>query len=325
MKIGFLYTKDEFTERMLRETRDALPNDKLIPWERGQAAPADDLEVLLMMGKLDREQMQGLPTLKLIQTLSAGYEGIDEDAATEMGIWLSYAPSPLTGNAASVAEFTIFLMMAAARRVKEAVRAIHDHTIEIPHGGALLGKTVLIVGLGGIGEMLASRLQPFGMTLSAVEDHAKDVPDGMKIYPTAELKPALGSANFVVLCLRADKTNENLFDAAMLRAMKPGAILINVARGSLIDEEALFTAIKNGQIAAAGLDVLKTKPADASHPLLTLEQVFVTPHIAGMTDVMLRGTVQYVAKAIEAFHQGRKMHSYVNTPKEPRMSLAAAN
>lgn len=103
--------------------------------------------------------------------------------------------------------------------------------------------------------------------------------------------------------------------------MKRGTILVNIARGMLIDETALVDAVTNGQISAAGLDVLKNEPPDRKDPLLQLPQVLVTPHIAGLTDLMLDGTVHYISHVIEEFVAGKKPKSVLNSPSKPRRLL----
>jgi phosphoglycerate dehydrogenase-like enzyme len=122
----------------------------------------------------------------------------------------------------------------------------------------------------------------------ATDEHPENAPADVTAYSADQLNTAVAHADFVVICVRASKENENLIDAAHLAAMKHGAILVNIARGMLIDETALVDAVTHGQISAAGLDVLKNEPPDRRDPLLQLPQVLVTPHIAGLTDLIQR-------------------------------------
>ncbi len=322
MKLGFLLADNDFSHMMFQQLKDRLKEHELLLWVTGDAVPARDLEGLLLMGSVTKEEMDAQPKLGFLQTVSAGYEGVDVDAATALGVWVSFAPSEITGNAVAVAEFAVLLMLGASRRLNQALHAVRDHAVAVPRfNPALSGKTVCIVGLGGIGRLLAERLLPFGMRILATEDHPKDVPEGVTVSPTDQLTSILAESDYVVLCLRADKENANLFDAAMFRAMKQGAILVNVARGSLIDEAALYDAVKSGHLAAAGLDVMHTEPVDPQSPLLTLPQVLITPHIAGPSDLMLQGTVDYVAKAVGDFAGGTRPSSLVNAPEKPRLVL----
>lgn len=320
MKIAFVHTKNQFSEVLLQLLKDKLTNHEIVLWENGKPAPADDFEIALVIGKFSREQMAAQPKLLLVQTASAGYEGIDVDAAAELGIWVSYAPSGLTGNAVSVAEFALMLMLGASRQINQVMHLKPGEQIpDIPP--ALHGKTVCIVGLGTIGRLLTERLEPFGMTLTAMDDHPKDVPASVKVFPMNKLQEAFAAADYVVLCVRATKENENLINAEILKSMKKGVVLVNIARGSLIDEDALFNAIKSGQVAAAGLDVLKTQPNNPQNQLLGLPQVLITPHIAGVTELTLNGTANYVAKAIQDFLSGKKLKSLINQPKNPKQQL----
>jgi phosphoglycerate dehydrogenase-like enzyme len=180
---------------------------------------------------------------------------------------------------------------------------------------------VCIVGLGTIGQQLVDRLRPFGVKMVATDEHPENAPADVTAYPAEELNTAVAHADFVVICVRASKENENLIDAAQLAAMKRGAILVNIARGMLLDEAELVDAVTNGQISAAGLDVLKTEPPDRTDPLLRLPQVLVTPHIAGLTDLMLDGTVNYICHVIEEFAEGKKPKSILNSPARPRRQL----
>jgi phosphoglycerate dehydrogenase-like enzyme len=159
------------------------------------------------------------------------------------------------------------------------------------------------------------------MKMIATDEHPENAPADVHAYPADELNTAVAHADFVVICVRASKENENLIDAAALAAMKRGSILVNIARGMLIDEAALVSAITKGQLSAAGLDVLKNEPPDCKDALLQLPQVLVTPHIAGLTDLMLNGTVNYICHVIEEFAAGKTPKSILNSPAKPRRLL----
>ena len=266
--------------------------------------------------------MESQPKLTLIQTTTAGYEGVDIDAASELGIWVSFCPSDATGNAVSVAEFAVLLMIAASRHLNQALRSMQDQSVEAPRlNPALSGKTVCIVGLGGIGQLLIERLRPFGMRMLATANHPENAPGDVQVFPSDQMNAAFAQADYVVLCVPASPENENMINAETLAAMKHGATLINIARGVLVDENALYAAVKSGQIAAAGLDVSSTESTDEKNPLLEFPQVLMTPHIAGATDLMLHGTVTYIEGVVKAFSEGEKSTSFLNAPEKPRRAL----
>ncbi len=322
MKLAFLHRENQFAGELLNALRQELSGHEILPWSSGKRAPADDIELLIAIGKVGPEQLEGLDKLVFIQTASAGYEGVDVDAASKRGIWVSFAPSEVTGNAAAVAEFAVLLLLAASRRLGALLKAEKDSSIhpEMIHP-ALTGKTVCIVGVGGIGEEVVKRLKPFGVNIVATDEHPETAPEGVTAYAPEKLREAVATADCVLLCVRASPANENLIDAAMLKTMKRGAILVNIARGTLIDENALLEAVKSGQIAAAGLDVVRDEPLQPENPLLSLPQVIVTPHVAGFTDTMLRGTADYLVKVIGEVAEGKKPGSVLNQPATPRLAL----
>ncbi len=323
MKIAFTHTDNSFTAELLKQLRDKLPQHQILPWLKDENAPAFDLDVVLVMGAINREQMESQPKLTLIQTASAGYEGVDIEAASELGIWVSFCPSDITGNAVSVAEFAVLLMIGASRRLNQALRSMQDPSVEAPRlTPALSGKTVCIVGLGSIGHLLLDRLRPFGMRLLATANHPETAPkEDVQVFPSDQMTAALAQSDYVVLCVPASPENEDMMDAKTLSAMKHGDILINIARAMLIDEKALYVAVKNGQIAAAGLDVSSTESTDEKNPLLEFPQALLTPHIAGATDLMLHGTVEYLCEVITNFEEGKRSSSFLNSPEKPRRAL----
>ena len=322
MKIAFLHIKSFFTSQLLEKFRTTSAPHEVVEWISGKDAPAFDFDVLLAMGSVGRPMLLVQPKLKLIQTASDGYEEVDIDAASELGIWVSYAPADLTGNATSVAEFAVLLLLGAARHLGEALRSPRGSPVEqLSVNLSLSGKTVCIVGLGTIGQQLVKRLRPFGVKMVATDEHPENAPADVTAYGADQLNIAVAHADFVVICVRASKENENLINGAQLTAMKRGAILVNIARGMLIDEAALVDAVTHGQISAAGLDVMKSEPPDLNDPLLQLPQVLVTPHIAGLTDLMLDGTVKYISHVIEQFAAGKKPTSMLNAPATPRRLL----
>jgi phosphoglycerate dehydrogenase-like enzyme len=223
------------------------------------------------------------------------------------------------------AEFAVLLMLAASRRLNEALEFTRDGEQVRPEkpevNMALHGKTVCIVGLGGIGDLLVERLRGFGMILTGVDKHPEHAPTGVKAYGSDELKFAVATADYVVLAIPGTKENENMINAEVLAAMKTGAVLLNVSRGTLVDEPALLAAVTSGHLYGAGLDVVKNEPVKPDNPLLSELRIFVTPHIAGSTDVMLEGTVKYLSEVLAGYIKGVRTEGAVNEPKEPRVPL----
>ena len=324
MKIAFLHGENQFTRQMLSAVQAALPSHHLSSWIKGTPPPSPDIELLISLSPVTKEIISENPQLNFIQTASTGYETVDIDAATQAGIWVSFAPSDVTGNATSVAEFAILLILGASRHLSDFIQPPRNPQAKpsLLHP-ALHGKHVCIIGLGAIGDQIVDRLRPFGVTITATDEHPDKAPQGVEAFPPDQLKTAIADADYVVLCVRASKETEGLIDASVLAAMKHGAILINIARGTLIDEAALAASLSSGQISAVGLDVLQQEPPDPRNPLLAFSQALVTPHIAGFTDIMLQGTVDYIAKVVEQVSSGKKPDSVLNNPQTPRLPLTS--
>ncbi len=260
----------------------------------------------------------------LVQQIGVGLEGVDIATATDLGVWVARVPSVASGNAQSVAEHTLLLMLALSRQLERARHALHERHWFFPRGQALLGKTACIVGLGGIGCEVAERLAACGMSLTAVRANPQyGAPAGVQhVFAPHELHTALATADYVILAARYDQHNHHMINAAALAAMKPGAYLINVARGGLVDHEALLAALQSGHLAGAGLDVFWEEPVDPSHPLFA-QNVLATPHIAGVTDAFHQGVAAIFCANVRRFAQGQEPLHTANRPAFWRTARSA--
>jgi phosphoglycerate dehydrogenase-like enzyme len=325
MKIGYLGKQTSFALDMLRRLKLEHSRDELFAWQPGEKAPSTELEVIIAFGKVDRKDVEAQTKLGLFQMASAGYEGVDVDAATKAGVWVGSAPTTKTGNGESVAEVAVLLMLAASRRLNEQVALTHGGAQSRPEtwegNRALFGKIACIVGLGGIGDLLIERLRGFGMILTGVDNHPEHAPNGVKGYGHDELMVAAAEADYLVLAIPGTAENENMINGTVLAGMKKNAVLVNVGRGTLVDESALLAAVKSGHLYGAGLDVVKDEPVSKGNPLLMEPRIFVTPHIAGSTDLMLDGTVSYLGEVLAEFRQGIRSGGIVNEPRNPRVPL----
>jgi phosphoglycerate dehydrogenase-like enzyme len=311
MKIGVLGKQNAFALEILRRLQCEHPQDEFSAWEPGDKAPSAELEVIVAFGKVDSKEIEAQAKLGLIQMASAGYEGVDIGAATKAGVWVGSAPTTKTGNGESVAELAVLLMLAVSRRLNEELAVTQGHaqvSAKLEVNRALFGKTACIVGLGGIGDLLIERLRGFGMILTGVDNHPEHAPNEVKGYGRDELKLSAADADYLILAIPGTKDNENMIDGTVLAAMKEDGVLVNVGRGTLVDEVALLAAVKSGHLYGAGLDVVKDEPVSEGNPLLMEPRIFVTPHIGGSTDLMLDGTVSYLAciirEAVEEWFWG---------------------
>lgn len=249
-----------------------------------KAVAAADADVLLTMwGSVDAATIAAAPKAKLIQKLGVGVDKIDSAAAAERGITVLKAAGI---NADAVAELAVLLVLSVGRYLPKAMAAARSGVIAKEDLRAesfqLLDKTVGLLGLGHIGRAVARRLAPFGVGL-IYHDIAPAPADveaecGLRYVEFDEL---IETADVISLHLPNTPETEHIINAETLARTKPGLIVVNTARGSLIDEDALAAAIKDGRVLGAGLDVTAEEPLAATSPLLQLDRVVLTPHVGG--------------------------------------------
>ena len=232
------------------------------------------------------EFFRAAPKLKLVQLLSAGYDRVDIEAARKAGVPVSNNGG---ANAIAVAEHTLMLMLAVLKRV---VRFHNDVVAGKWRGGdspetrvyELAGKTLGIVGLGNIGKKVARRAAAFDMRVQYY-DIARltlDQEDALGVH-FALFTELLQSSDVLSLHVPQDDTTRQMIGARELALMKPTSIIVNTCRGPVVDEDALYGALKDGKIAGAGLDVFVEEPPAKTHPVFSLPNVTLTPHSAGPT------------------------------------------
>jgi D-3-phosphoglycerate dehydrogenase len=230
---------------------------------------------------IDAEALKSADRLKVIARYGVGYDKVDLQAAREKGIVVTNTPG---ANSVSVAELAIGLMLTLARGIPESITAIHQGEWPRPCGLSLEGKTVGIVGLGAVGRQLAKRLAAFDCTLVAYDPFPNEAFAKKYAIRLAGLDELLPVSDFVSLHLPVLPDTREMVNADFLRKMKPGAILINTARGELVNEKDLYDALEAGHLRGVGLDTFQKEPPDLTNPLLTLPQVICTPHLGAQTD-----------------------------------------
>jgi phosphoglycerate dehydrogenase-like enzyme len=253
------------------------------------------------MTPITREMLQKADELRLVQQCGVGLEGVDLEAAKGLNIKVANVPSNISGNADSVAELGIYLMIGLARDVRQMAKSLADRKMGQPQGRALRGLTIGLVGLGGIGRALIRRLRNFDVRLIGLKQKEPQKAQeelGLEWAGGPEdLPELLRQADFVVLCLPLNSDSKQLMNRTTFALMKNEAFLINLSRGGLIDRTALEEALASSRIAGAGLDVFWEEPPDPHDPIFQFN-VLATPHIAGSTDVSMQGIVQAVAENI---------------------------
>ena len=316
-----VYVTRELPERglhIIKERFDAevwpeyAPPPKEVITEK--AAKVDALATLLS-DKIDAEVFDAAPNLRIVSQFAVGFDNIDVKEATKRGIYVTNTPGVLTET---TADFAWALLMAAARRVVEADRYVRAGKWKVGWHPAMLqgrdvyGATLGIVGLGRIGSSIAKRARGFDMKVLYYDViRRQDLEKELKIE-YVEIDTLLQKADFVTINVPLLKATYHLIDEKKLRLMKKTAILINNARGPVIDEKALYKALKEGWIASAGLDVFEQEPTPQSNPLLTLENVIVAPHISSASFETRSRMSEMVAENLVAFFESRVPPNLVN-------------
>lgn len=266
--------------------------------------------------QVTREVIEKAHNLKVIARAGVGVDNIDLDAATENGIIVVNAPD---GNTNSAAEHTIAMLMSLARKIPQAYLSIKNkHWDRKSHIGVeLRGKTLGIVGLGRIGEEVARRAKGQRMEVMAydpflTEERAETL--GLKM---GTLDEVLAAGDFITVHTPLLKETHHIIDASAFEKMKQGARIINCARGGIIDEDALYDAVKSGKIAGAALDVFEEEPA-VDHKVLELNEVIATPHLGASTVEAQENVAIDVSHDVVRILSGELARNPVNIPSVPR-------
>jgi len=256
---------------------------------------------------INQEVFAAAPNLKIVSNMAVGYNNIDIEAAKEKGVIVTNTPGVLTET---TADLTFGLLLATARRMMEAENAVRkgNWTSWSPMGYTGMdvgGATLGIIGMGRIGEAVARRAKGFDMRVLYNNRNRKLEAEAEHGFEFMELDGLLAEADFVVILTPLTPETVGLISVRELKLMKGTAVLINVSRGGIVDEIALFDALKEGTIWAAGLDVFKTEPVPLDNPLLTLPNVTVLPHIGSASIKTRLAMMNLNAQAITAVLEGR--------------------
>ena len=259
--------------------------------------------ISILTNPIDRQLMERYRDMgvKMVSTRTVGYDHVDIESAKEFGISVSNASYP----SESVAEYTVMCMLMALRRMKRIIEraAINDFSLKGNLGGILSGKTVGIVGTGRIGCKVAELLRGFGCRVLAYDLYKK--PDTAGLFEYVELDELLKNSQVITLHMPLDESNFHMIDEKAIAKMPKGAVIVNTARGGLIDTKALIAALESGHVGAVAMDVIEgefdmyyfDRKADVidKHDLFILRgfpNAFVTPHMAFYTDLSIRYMVK---------------------------------
>jgi D-3-phosphoglycerate dehydrogenase len=274
-------------------------------------ACADARGILARLGTITTRVIDGAPHLSIIARHGVGVDAVDLETATRRGIVVTTTGSE---NAAAVAEYTFALLLALVRKVLLADRGMRkrEWSREFLVGMELDGRMLGIVGLGAIGRRVARQANGFGMRVLAFDPKIQDAQDPGIVLTS--LEALLERSDVVTLHTRLTSETARLIDARALARMKPGAYLVNTARGEVVEQEALIAALCSGALGGAALDTYEHEPLPADSPLRWLSNVVLSPHVAGQTGAALVRVAMSAAQAILDEFAGRRP-KYVYNPE----------
>ncbi|WP_428264929.1 2-hydroxyacid dehydrogenase [Haliangium sp.] len=298
---GWLPLVDVLTRKLAARARagdrqgDEL--DELTVWDRRRplAEVVDEVDVLLPSNAhIDADVIAAAPHLRLIQQPAAGVDNIDREAARARGIPVCNAPGT---NHVSVAEAALLLILALARRLPVAMARFRAAELGAPQGIELAGRTLGIVGMGRSGEALGERARALGMTVVGTRSSSSQ----------EELDGLLATADVVSLHCPLTEATRGLIDARALARMKPGALLVNCARGPVLDREAVSEALASGHLGGLGLDTYWQEPWDPDDPLYQRDDVVTLPHVAGSTEESFDRITDVVCDNVDRLRRGQPL------------------
>jgi D-2-hydroxyacid dehydrogenase (NADP+) len=276
---------------------------RLAPQFPSLAFDGKDPEVIIGFARdMDAQLIARAPRLRWVQALSSGTELIEKYCAARPDVVIT---STRGVHGAPVSEMAFMFMLAFARDFRHLLRnqdRAHWEKLRLP---LLLGKTATLLGSGAIASELARRCKAFGMKVLGVSRSPRALETFDAMLPRTELEQAAAAADFLIALLPHSAETEGIVGKKVLAAMKPSAYFINVSRGGVCDEDALLAALREKRIAGAGLDVFRTEPLPAEHPLWRLENVLVTPHVAGESAGYIDLVLPIVSANLECFAAGR--------------------
>ena len=260
-------------------------------------------EVLLAMAhEVTDELLSRMPRLRYFCALSAGTDRLETLTALKPDVRVT---SSRGIHGPQMSELAFLSMISLSRDFARMQRNQSKHVWERWPQKLLYGKTAVIAGIGPIAEDLAARCVAFGMHVIGISDARTTAANFEKLVPRAQLRDAAGLADFLIVLVPLSAQTRHLIDDGVLCAMKPSGFLINLARGPVVDEQALVRRLRDGNVAGAGLDVFENEPLPADNPLWDMPNVIITPRIGGQSDVYGEQVLPLVVHNLHCFAQGR--------------------
>lgn len=304
---------------MAESLRKRFPQMRVVHLPNYDRLPEEIVDTDIFMGySLRPEQLACAKKLKWIHSTAAGVAQLTYPELRSSGIIVT---NPSGIFSVPMAEHILGMIIGLARNFPDAVRyqdkaqwAQQELSNDTPgHLGELNGTLLLIVGFGSIGAELAKRAKPFDMRVWGVNRSGKgNLSLAERIAPVGELHTLLPEADYIVICAPETQETKHLIGARELALMKPSARLINVARGSLVDQAALIAALQRGEIAGAALDVTDPEPPDSDDPIWKAPRLFLTPHVSAISDRLWPRQTELFGDLLERWFDGRELFNVVD-------------
>jgi D-3-phosphoglycerate dehydrogenase len=269
--------------------------------------------LIIRVGSIDRDTLLAAKNLKVIGRPGVGVDDVDVAAATELGIPVVIAPG---ANTRSVAEHALTLIFAASKDIRNSDRKTRSGEFSVRNSYKafeLLGKTIGLVGCGNIGRELCKLAAAIGMKVMVYDPFvSRESIEQLGYHYVKDVKQLLSNSDVISLHVPLTDKTRNLIGAAEFNQMKSNAVLVNCARGGVVNEQALAQALKNNRIHSAAVDVLSEEPPKPDNPLLALDNVIITPHMAGLTQEAATGVATMAVQGVLAVIDGERWPHVAN-------------
>ena len=270
----------------------------------------DEVEAVIPPWRFKAEDLALLKNLKWIQTFSAGVNTLPLKEIKERGILLTNSSGV---HGPQMTDHIMGMILSFSRALLPSIRNQKEKNWKVDYPlSELTGKEMLIVGAGSIGQLLAKKAKAFDMNVVGLKRTVEDLENFDEVRPLNELQRSMKTADYVVILAPLTKETRGLIGKEELALMKEDAVLINLARGPLVDEAELIKALEEKKIRGAGLDVFSREPLPSDSPLWDLDNIILTPHLGGFSDVSNERSIALISENIRRYYAGEKLKNIVN-------------
>lgn len=272
--------------------------------------PLGEVEVLLSLGRLRREQVEAMPRLRWVQSFSAGVNTYPHGTLKERGILLTNTSGI---HAPQMSDQIMGMILGFSRALLPCIRHQHARHWKVDYPlEELAGKEMLILGAGEIGQLLAKKAKAFDMRITGIRRHPRPMDHFDRVLSLENMDPMLAEADYIVVLAPLTTNTRGMIGTAQFQRMKETAVLINMGRGPLVEEEALLEALRSKRIRGAGLDVFSKEPLPPEHPLWDMENIILTPHTGGFSPETEIRAVELIADNVLRFRRGDPLRNTVD-------------